>query len=147
MRNSTSARLGLLAACLAVAAGTLTLAQAPPSPTPVVVVNQTRFQPVAHDITIAAGQSQRFEVRSDGFSRVNILVGGTTTPGTTGGLKIATLYGPPFVPGGIGRAVAAPGGEIRGRISEGVMGPAMVILVNNELGADATITVSAYLTN
>jgi hypothetical protein len=147
MRRKALAGTGLIAACLAVGAATMTMAQTPPPPQPVAVVNQTRFQSVAQDILIPAGQSHRFEVRSDGFSRVNILVAGTTTPGTMGGLKIATLYGPPFVPGGLARAVTTPNGEIRSRVGEPVMGPAMAIVVSNETAADATLTLSAYLTN
>jgi hypothetical protein len=147
MHTSVLARIGLAAACAAVAAGTMTTAQTPPPPQPVVVVNQTRFVPVAHDMVVPAGQSHRFEVRSDGFSRVSLLIAGTTTPGTSGGLKIATLYGPPFVPGGLARAVAAPGGEIRSRVNEPVLGPAMAIVVSNETGADVTLTMNAYLAN
>lgn len=137
----------LVVACAgAVGAITDAVAQTPPAPQPVVVVNQTRFQPVAQDVTIASGQSQRFEVRSDGFARVSVLLAGSTTPGT-GGLRIATSYGPPFVPGTGVRAMIDPAGMIRGRVLEPVLGPAMAIVVSNDSTADARISLSAYFAN
>ncbi|HEY3175831.1 MAG TPA: hypothetical protein VGK94_08735 [Candidatus Polarisedimenticolia bacterium] len=138
---------GILMSALALVALKPALAQStPPAPQPVVVVNQTRFQSVAQDVVLAAGASQRFEVRSDGFSRVSLLLGGTTTPGT-GGLRIGTLYGPPLVPAGTVRALTDRAGAIRGKLVEPVLGPAMVVVLSNEGTADATITMSAYFAN
>ena len=139
---------GILILALALMAVMPALAQsAPPAPQPVVVVNQTRFQPVTQDFMLAAGRSHRFDVRSDGFGRVSLLLAGTTTPGAPGGLRIGTLYGPPLVPAGGARAMADPSGAIRGRLVEPVLGPAMSVVVTNEGTADATITLAAYFAN
>ncbi len=134
-----------------VAAGCLAMipamAQEEPEPQAVVVLNNTRFEPLGVDVVIPTGQSHRFEVRSGGFARASLLIGGTTTPGS-GALKVATAYGPPFVPSGPPRRLQVDAqGNVRGQVLEPVLGPAMVVIVLNDSSADATLSLSVYFAN
>lgn len=136
---------GLLAATLALLCAAPALAGARPQE--VFVVNNTRFELVAREAVIPAGESARFEVRSDHFGRVSLLVAGSTAPGA-GSPAIVTLFGPPLVPAAPPRPLRVnEDGRIRDRLIEPVFGPAMVIVVHNDTGAEATITLSAYFTN
>ena len=134
-----------------VAAGCLAavpaVAQEEPPPQAVVVLNNTRFELLAEAIVIPAGQSERFEVRSGGFARASLLIGGSTRPGA-GVLRVATAYGPPFVPAGPPRKLQIDSqGNVRGQVLEPVLGPAMVVMIQNDSAADATISMSAYFAN
>jgi len=123
------------------------MAQEEPQPQAVVVLNNTRFEPLGEDVLIPAGQSHRFEVRSGGFARASLLIGGATRPGA-GVLRIATAYGPPFVPSGPPRKLQVDAqGNVRGQVLEPVLGPAMVVIIQNDSSADATISLSAYFAN
>ena len=118
-----------------------------PATQPVVIVNNTRFEPVAQDVVIPPGESARFEVRSNNFARVSLLVGGTTTPGAAAP-RLVTLYGPPFVPSALPRKLAVDNqGAIRGQVLEPVLGPALVIVLQNPSASPMKISLSAYLSN
>jgi len=135
---------GLVAATL-LTAGAPAMA-AVSRPQAVVVVNNTRFEPLALDRVIPAGETARFEIRSDGFGRAAVLIAGATTPGGSGVLSAATLYGPPLVPAGPPRPLHVdPDGNIRDRLVDPVLGPAMVVVIRNDTSSDVTRTLSAYL--
>jgi len=106
----------------------------------------TRFEPLAHEVTIPAGESARFETRSGGFSRVAVLAAGQGGSGE-GMVGIVTLFGPPLVPSGPpAPLVAGPEGRIFGHTVQPVLGPAMVVVVNNGSSSDVVISLSAYFT-
>jgi len=112
----------------------------------VVVLNNTRFEPLAHDLVIRAGESARFETRSGGFGRVSLLVAGTTVAGATGDVKLITLYGPPVVPAGPPRPLPVdPDGNLHAGLVEPVLGPAMSVVVRNDTASDVTLSLSVYL--
>ena len=139
----------ILAALVAVGclAAVPAVAQEDPPPQAVVVLNNTRFEPLGEDVVIPAGQSHRFEARSGGFARASLLIGGTTRPGA-GVLRVATVYGPPFVPAGPPRKLQVDGqGNVRGQVLEPVLGPAMAVIIQNDSSADATLSLSAYFAN
>ncbi len=120
----------------------------PPDPQPVVVLNHTRFEPLAQDVVVPAGESRRFEARSDNFARVSLLVAGATTPGSSGAIRLATLYGPPVVPAGPPRRLAVDArGGVRGQFLEPVLGPVLFVVVGNDSSSDVTLSLSAYLAN
>jgi hypothetical protein len=138
--------VGLLAGCLTLAAPAAAAAHGG-QPQGVAVLNFTRFQPVAQDVVVPAGQTARFPVGADNYGRVSLLVSGSTTPGA-GPLAIGTLYGPPLVPSGPPRPLGVDAnGNVATAHVEPVLGPAMVIVVVNNSTANATLTLSAYLAN
>ncbi len=104
------------------------------------------FVPLGQDVLIPAGESARFEIRSAGFSRAAVLAagGGASEEGMIG---IVTLFGPPLVPAGPPVPLGVgPGGRVAGHALSPVIGPAMVVIVNNGTTSDVTLTLSAYLT-
>lgn len=122
-------------------------AQEGPDPEPVVVLNNARFEPIVRDLVVPAGEVRRFEIRSAGFARASILVGGSTVP-AAGPVRLLTLYGPPQVLSGEPqRLIVDREGMLHGKRLEPVLGPHMTVVIQNASSADATIDLSAYLTN
>jgi hypothetical protein len=113
----------------------------------VVVLNFTRFVPVAREVVIPAGETARYNLRSGNFGRVSLLVAGGTRP-DAGHIGLRTLFGPPLVPAAGPRPLPVnENGRIAAAFVEPVLGPAMTIVIHNDSSSDARLTISAYLAN
>ncbi len=122
-------------------------AQEGPDAEAVVVLNSARFEEIAREVVVPAGETRRFEVRAGGFARASVLAGGSTVP-ASGPVRLLTLYGPPHVASGLPqRLLVDREGTIHGKRLEEVLGPVMTVVIQNASSADATLTLSAYLTN
>lgn len=112
----------------------------PPPPGP------AHFEPIGRDIMIPAGESVRFEVRSGGFAHAAVLAAGRGGS-DEGMVGLVTLFGPPLVPSGPPVPLGiGPEGRVAGHALTPVLGPLMVIIVNNGTSSDITLDLSAYLT-
>ncbi len=148
MRSGLKKGLALSAIVIAVcAAPTAVLAQEEDSasaPTPVVVVGDSRFQPVFEDVVLAPGERVHRVLNVGRFGRVSLLGVAESGP-NDGRVTVVTAFGPPAVPVRNALDLVFDGGNSARRGDTlVVMGPKLHVEIVNRSRQPVRLTMSAF---